>query len=71
MTLEEAIKQLTDVRNSGPYKLEISAYAKDSYWTLKAFHPNGYAFSCTTHGADFVELVEKAMEKLKYKKDDK
>lgn len=35
-------------RRDGPYKLVIQAYAKDKFWTIKAYHPDGYSKSCTT-----------------------
>jgi hypothetical protein len=35
-------------KNQGDYKLEISAYPKDEVWTIKAYHKEGYAKSCTT-----------------------
>lgn len=64
MTTEEAIEILESVRKVGPYKLELIAYAKDTHWTLKAHHRDGYNKSCTTVGKTFVEVIEKAHKKM-------
>lgn len=35
-------------KNTGDYKIVISAYPKDGLWTIKAYHRDGYNKSCST-----------------------
>lgn len=44
-------------KSQGNYKLEISAYAKDEFWTIKAFHHDGYAKSCTTSARTLAHAI--------------
>jgi len=64
MNTIEAVELLDHFRRNGPYKVEISFYAKDELWTLKAYHPDGDHKSCTTSARSFVEMVELAFKKI-------
>lgn len=62
--MQSALDKLKEYRDKGPYKLVIQAYAKDTTWTLKAYHKDGYSKSCTTSDEDFISLINKALKRV-------
>lgn len=64
MNEQEAIQFLEMIRGQGDYKVEIHAYSKDSIWTIKAYHRDGYSKSCTTSGKTLLETIRLAREKF-------
>lgn len=59
----EFFETLEQYKAEGNYKLEISAYRKDKFWTLKAYHKDGHSKSCTTSAESLIELITLAKEK--------
>ena len=46
--IASAWEVIEKIANEGPYKIEVHRYKGDSFWTIKAYHPEGYSKSCTT-----------------------
>lgn len=67
----DCVKLLEKIKSEGNYKIEISAYPKDSCWTLKAFHQKSINKSCSTSAGTFKETVLKAYVKERTKNDSK
>lgn len=55
--ISAALPILEMFRERGPYKIVISAYAKDEFWTIKAYHPDGAKKSCTTSAKTLAHAI--------------
>lgn len=55
--MNDAWEVVEKFKDAGEYKIEISAYPRDSLWTIKAYHRDGASKSCTTSAATLPHAI--------------